>query len=150
MGISVLVFSFVGNKVIFRNSLQYRIARRGAEMLAIDGKMVYSTCSLNPIEDEAVIHRLLLEAQGSLVLEEVAEKVPGLKYVPGLSHWTVMSRDLTAFKTPEEVPETLKHSIRGSLFPPKAEDADKFNLKRWYVCKKAPGAVYIFLNQIYI
>ena len=35
-------------------------------MLAIGGRLVYSTCSLNPIEDEAVIHRLLSEAEGTV------------------------------------------------------------------------------------
>ncbi|XP_046442937.1 tRNA (cytosine(34)-C(5))-methyltransferase-like [Daphnia pulex] len=112
------------------HGLQYRIARRGAEMLSVGGKMVYSTCSLNPMENEAVIHRLLVEAKGSLELEEVSDKLPGLKYVPGLSHWVVMSRVLTAYATPEEVPEAMKHILRGSLFPPKPEDADKFHLER--------------------
>jgi tRNA (cytosine34-C5)-methyltransferase len=82
------------------------------------------------MENEAVIHRLLVEAKGSLELEEVSDKLPGLKYVPGLSHWVVMSRVLTAYATPEEVPEAMKHILRGSLFPPKPEDADKFHLER--------------------
>lgn len=111
--------------------LQYRIARRGAEMLALGGKMVYSTCSLNPIEDEAVIHRLLVEAKGSLELEEVSNKLPGLKFVPGLSNWIVMNRDLTVYTNPEEVPEPMKHNLRETLFPPKSEDAESFHLERW-------------------
>ena len=99
-------------------------------MLCVGGKMVYSTCSLNPMEDEAVIHRLLADAKGSLELEEVSDKLPGLKYVPGLSRWVVMSRDLTAYETPDEVPETMKHILRWSLFPPNPEVANKFHLER--------------------
>lgn len=99
-------------------------------MLALGGKMVYSTCSLNPIEDEAVLHRLLSEAKGSLELEEVSEKLPGLKFVRGLSQWTVMTRELAAYSKPEDVPESMKHILRESLFPPKPEDADKFHLER--------------------
>jgi 16S rRNA C967 or C1407 C5-methylase (RsmB/RsmF family) len=34
-------------------------------MLAIGGKVVYSTCSMNPVEDEAVVSQLLLRAQGN-------------------------------------------------------------------------------------
>ena len=98
-------------------------------MLCVGGKMVYSTCSLNPMEDEAVIHRLLADAKGSLELEEVSDKLPGLKYVPGLSRWVVMSRDLTAYETPDEVPETMKHILRWSLFPPNPEVANKFQSK---------------------
>lgn len=47
-------------------SIQIRLARRGVEMLAVGGKLVYSTCSFNPIENEAVVHRLLAESEGKI------------------------------------------------------------------------------------
>jgi len=112
------------------HGLQFRIARRGLEMLAIDGQMVYSTCSLNPIEDEAVVHRLLLETKGSVVLLDVADKLPGLKYCQGLSHWVVTDRELNAYDTPDVVPEGNRNLIRASIFPPKPENAATFNLDR--------------------
>lgn len=37
------------------HGIQYRIVKRAAELLAVGGRMVYSTCSLNPMEDEAVL-----------------------------------------------------------------------------------------------
>ena len=35
--------------------LQVRILQRAMRMLEPDGRIVYSTCSLNPVENEAVI-----------------------------------------------------------------------------------------------
>ena len=46
--------------------LQLRIAVRGVEQLAVGGRMVYSTCSLNPIEDEAIIAALLEKSEGNV------------------------------------------------------------------------------------
>ena len=34
-------------------------------MLKVGGRMVYSTCSLNPIEDEAVVAELLRKFKGN-------------------------------------------------------------------------------------
>ena len=35
--------------------LQLRIALHAAHLLRVGGRMVYSTCSFNPVEDEAVV-----------------------------------------------------------------------------------------------
>ena len=40
-----------------RHFIQFNIAERGVELLDINGIMAYSTCSMNPIENEAVISR---------------------------------------------------------------------------------------------
>lgn len=65
-------------------SIQYRILRRGTELLTVGGRLVYSTCSLNPLENEAVIHRLLAENEGALQLIDASSLLPGLKYSPGI------------------------------------------------------------------
>lgn len=46
--------------------------------------MVYSTCSLNPIENEAVLHRILVETQDSVQLVDCRHLVPGLVCDPGI------------------------------------------------------------------
>ena len=56
------------------HGIQYRIAKRGLELLAVGGRMVYSTCSLHPVEDEAVIARILQETGDSVRLVEVRRR----------------------------------------------------------------------------
>ena len=56
--------------------------------------MVYSTCSLNPVENEAVVARLLLSANGALKLIDCSDRLIGLKRCPGLVQWKVGSGTL--------------------------------------------------------
>lgn len=112
------------------HGIQFRIAKRGLEMLAVGGKMVYSTCSLNPIENEAVLHRILMETGDSVHLVDGREFLPGLKCDPGMSHWLPGSKDMKFYKSFEDVPENWQTQIRPKMFPPKPEDAHKFNLEK--------------------
>ncbi|TKC46278.1 hypothetical protein EI555_005772 [Monodon monoceros] len=101
------------------HGLQLRIATRGAEQLVEGGRMVYSTCSLNPIEDEAVIASLL-------------EKSEGLKWMPGLTQWKVMTKDGQWFAAWADVPHSRHTQIRPTMFPPKdPEKSQAMHLERW-------------------
>lgn len=60
------------------HSLQVRIAYRAAQMLAVGGRMVYSTCSLNPAEDEAVVMELIRQTGGVMELVDVTTLLPDL------------------------------------------------------------------------
>ncbi|XP_076672573.1 tRNA (cytosine(34)-C(5))-methyltransferase Nsun2 isoform X1 [Andrena cerasifolii] len=112
------------------HGIQYRIARRGLELLAVGGRMVYSTCSLNPVENEAVLHRLLFETEDSVQLVDGRDLVPGLVCDPGVSHWLPASKNLDYYQTWEDVPEQWQTQIRPKMFPPKPEDAPKFHFER--------------------
>ncbi|EDV92260.1 tRNA (cytosine(34)-C(5))-methyltransferase [Drosophila grimshawi] len=105
------------------HGVQYRIVRRGAEMLAVGGRLVYSTCSLNPIENEAVLQRIIKDADGALQLVDASHLVPGLKYKPGMTDWKLATKEVDSVYTSfEEVPENLHTIIRPSMFPlPPAE-----------------------------
>ncbi|ERE82649.1 tRNA (cytosine(34)-C(5))-methyltransferase [Cricetulus griseus] len=113
------------------HGLQLRIATRGAEQLAEGGRMVYSTCSLNPVEDEAVIAALLEKSDGALELADVSAELPGLKWMPGVSQWKVMTRDGQWFADWDEVPQGRHTQIRPTMFPPKdLEKLQSMHLER--------------------
>ncbi|XP_025200507.1 tRNA (cytosine(34)-C(5))-methyltransferase [Melanaphis sacchari] len=109
------------------HGIQFRILKRGLELLNVGGRLVYSTCSFNPVENEAVVQRIMTEAQGSVVIINASDKLPGLKTVSGLSQWIVVSKDLDVYKTFEEVPEKWNTQIRPQMFPLKE---DLYNLDR--------------------
>ncbi|KAF7657680.1 hypothetical protein LDENG_00023400 [Lucifuga dentata] len=101
------------------HGLQLRIAVRGVEQLAVGGRMVYSTCSLNPIEDEAVIAALLEKSEGALELADGSADLPGLKWMPGVSSWKLMTKDGQWYSDWSEVPSSRHTQIRPTMFPPK-------------------------------
>ncbi|XP_069770293.1 RNA cytosine C(5)-methyltransferase NSUN2 [Narcine bancroftii] len=113
------------------HGLQQRIAVRGVEQLTVGGRMVYSTCSLNPIENEAVIAAVLEKSEGSLELVDVSSELPGLKRMPGLTSWKVMTREGHWYAEWSDVPENKHTQIRHTMFPIKDPQKLKvMNLER--------------------
>ncbi|KAK2193840.1 hypothetical protein NP493_5g14014 [Ridgeia piscesae] len=112
------------------HALQRSILNRGLEMLEVDGRLVYSTCSFNPIEDEAVVSSMLDKAKGSIELVDVSEELPGLKYSKGLTMWKVMSKEGDWYATYEDLPLKLQNQIRPSMFPPPRDVAETRHLDR--------------------
>ncbi|XP_073962751.1 tRNA (cytosine(34)-C(5))-methyltransferase Nsun2 [Choristoneura fumiferana] len=112
------------------HGIQYRVLKRGCELLAVGGRLVYSTCSFNPVENEAVLHRMLAEAEGSLSLVDARNDLTGLKSHPGMSHWRPASKDMVFYDKYEDVPEKWQTVVRPQMFPPKPEDLDKYHLDR--------------------
>ncbi|OQS02925.1 tRNA (cytosine-5-)-methyltransferase, partial [Thraustotheca clavata] len=68
---------------------QLQLALRGASLLQVGGTMVYSTCSFNPIEDEAVVAELLRRCNGALEIVDASAILPGLKFREGRTKWRV-------------------------------------------------------------
>jgi len=72
--------------------MQLAIALRGAQSTKVGGLLCYSTCSMNPIENEAVVAELLRASDGSLELVERLSQLPGLVARPGVSTWKVVAQ----------------------------------------------------------
>ncbi|XP_038990154.1 RNA cytosine-C(5)-methyltransferase NSUN2-like isoform X2 [Phoenix dactylifera] len=96
--------------------LQVEIAMRGIALLKVGGRMVYSTCSMNPVEDEAVVAEILRRSGGSVELVDVSSELPELIRRPGLKTWKVKDKGLwlTSYK---DVPIHRRSVISPSMFP---------------------------------
>lgn len=55
----------------------------------IGGRLVYSTCSFNPVENEAVVAAVLEATKGAMRLVDVSGDLQELKRNPGLNAWKV-------------------------------------------------------------
>lgn len=66
------------------NKVQYSILKRASRLVADDGKIIYSTCSFNPVENEAVVQRFIEE--NDFEIEGVAEDGQ-LVFREGLTEW---------------------------------------------------------------
>ena len=72
--------------------VQVGIAERAAMMLKPGGEMVYSTCSIDPCENEAVVAELLRRCPW-MELEIInSESISDLNYRQGLSQWVSLTR----------------------------------------------------------
>jgi len=108
------------------HKLQRRILLRGMDMLADGGRIVYSTCSLNPIENEATVLSALRDRPDFRLVPSEGF-LPQLKRRPGITTWKVMHNNGTWYEKFEDItnPKHLK-SISPTMFP---TDAEKHNLQ---------------------
>lgn len=76
------------------HATQVRILVRALQMLKVGGRVVYSTCSMNPVEDESVLTAAIERCGGPSMVDIVETKdlLPGLKRSPGLKKWKIMDK----------------------------------------------------------
>ncbi|RRT42382.1 hypothetical protein B296_00046091, partial [Ensete ventricosum] len=96
--------------------LQVEIAMRGIALLKVGGKMVYSTCSMNPVENEAVVAEVLRRSRGSVELLNVSNELAELVRRPGLKTWKIKDKGLW-LASYKDVPKYRRSVILPSMFP---------------------------------
>jgi len=73
-------------------------------LLRPGGTMVYSTCSIDPVENEAVIAELIQKCPWMDVIEIDESNVDGLIWHPGLTAWSPLDEQGKASERPQDVP----------------------------------------------
>jgi hypothetical protein len=74
--------------------LQVDISYRAAQLLRPGGRMVYSTCSLDPIENEAVVCEILQKCPWLKLIEIETERLfPSLVYHNGIDDWPILDEN---------------------------------------------------------
>lgn len=107
---------------------QTRILTRALQMLKVGGRVVYSTCSMNPVENEAVVAAVIGRCGGPSKIKIVScdEELPLLKRRPGLGEWKVIDKSGRVWSSWEVVEQHRKKEgeddtarLLESMFPPK-------------------------------
>ena len=120
--------------VLELHSIQLQIAKSSVQMLKPGGRMIYSTCSFNPIENEAVVAELLRIFKGSLKLVDTRQEglLPSLISRRGISSWhatkdifSIGDNELDTEQTFSRMPPIIR-----SMQPPSEEEIKDFNLDR--------------------
>ncbi|KAF3061580.1 Multisite-specific tRNA:(cytosine-C(5))-methyltransferase trm4a [Daldinia childiae] len=119
---------------------QVRILVRALQMLKVGGRVVYSTCSMNPVENEAVIVSAIERCGGPYTINIVdcEDRLPLLKRSPGMHQWQIMDKSGRVWSSWEEVQQhvlTTEGQIPGKLsetmFPrPDTSDCSALALDR--------------------
>ncbi|KAL7574862.1 hypothetical protein ACA910_010697 [Epithemia clementina (nom. ined.)] len=125
--------------------IQVRILARALKCLRVGGVMCYSTCSLNPVENEAVV-AACLNMKGEFSAAELVDIPPlhDFNLRPGVSHWGVADyshechhqRDeeeddeptLRWYKTYQDAVQGNMEHAKPSLWPP--ENATRLGLEK--------------------
>ncbi|KAK4103491.1 S-adenosyl-L-methionine-dependent methyltransferase [Parathielavia hyrcaniae] len=120
---------------------QVRILVRALQMLKPGGRVVYSTCSMNPVENESVVAAAIERCGGPEKIEIVdcSDRLPLLKRKPGLRKWQIMDKSARQWSSWEEVEEYTKSTEDGiapgrlveTMFPrPATSDCADLPLER--------------------
>ncbi len=122
------------------HATQVRILVRALQMLKPEARVVYSTCSMNPVENESVIVSAIERCGPSAVeIVDSSHELPALKRKPGLGVWQVMDKSGRTWNNWKEVEEYTKSTADGigpgriaeSMFPrPDDNECSRLPLER--------------------
>lgn len=119
---------------------QVRILVRALQMLKAGGRVVYSTCSMNPVENEAVVASAIERCGGldKVELVDSSDRLPLLKRKEGLKDWGIMDKSGKIWNSWAEVQaandkhgeDPVRARLVEGMFPPTGENAGKIPFER--------------------
>ena len=112
--------------------LQIDILDRATKLVKPDGRVVYSTCSLDPVENEAVVAEVLRK-DPSLRLISAHDLIPDLVASKGMKKWSLLS---------DECSIVQDNQVQASFLPPSETeiiDALPLCMRVWNDESKAGG-----------
>ncbi|PHH77146.1 hypothetical protein CDD82_3647 [Ophiocordyceps australis] len=115
------------------HTTQIRILLRALQLLKVGGRVVFSTCSMNPVENEAVIASTIDQCGGPAGVDIVdcSDQLPALKRKPGLTTWKIMDKSGRMWDSWKQVCDFAQEENNGiipgrvveTMFP-KLDDSD--------------------------
>ena len=109
---------------------QVQILLRAMDLLKEGGRIVYSTCSMNPVEDEAVLNHCMRTSKHTFKLVDCSDMLPELKREPGVNEWVVCDKEMTqAYRKWSDVTpdDAKKYKLTESMFA--SEDIARYNMQ---------------------
>ena len=115
-------------------NVQSRILYRALQMLKVGGRVVYSTCSMHPVENEAVVSAAIGRAGGKDIINLVdcSRELSLLQRRPGLKTWKIMDKQGAMWSSWQEVERRREeHGSEGlgklveEMFPRAADIEDE-------------------------
>ncbi|RCI13800.1 hypothetical protein L249_8021 [Ophiocordyceps polyrhachis-furcata BCC 54312] len=96
---------------------QVRILVRALQLLKVGGRVVYSTCSMNPVENESVVASAIERCGGptNVDIVDCQDQLPALKRRPGLKSWTIMDKAGRTWRSWAEVESFAKEENEGQI-----------------------------------
>lgn len=133
---------------------QVRILVKALQMLKPGGRMVYSTCSMHPIENEAVIGAAVDRCGGleKIDIIDCSDKLVELKRRPGIKSWKVMDKTGQFWDSWAQIEEKMKEDpdfvapgrLTESMFPRSGgEDLPLERCMRVYAHLQDTGGFFI-------
>lgn len=139
---------------------QVRILVRAIQMLKAGGRIVYSTCSMNPIENEAVVATAIRSCGGvnNVQLVESEHLLPELKRNPGLTSWNIMDKTGRVWDNYGDVEAEISangstpalEKMDAGMFPPAGNNESPIPLERCmrvYAHQQDTGGFFIAILQ---